>query len=78
MAIEVTTKSGETHQGYVVRESGNELVLRDVTVGQEVRLARSEIVSRQQRGSVMPDGLADTLTHTEFRDLVRFLADLGR
>ena len=78
MAIEVETKSGETHQGYVLRENNDELVLRDVTAGQEIRLAKREIASRQQRGSVMPEGLADTLTRTEFRDLVRFLSDLGR
>jgi hypothetical protein len=55
-----------------------ELVLKDVTVGHEVHLAKADIASRLQRGSVMPDGLADTLTQTELRDLVRYLSELGR
>jgi putative heme-binding domain-containing protein len=77
-AIEVTTKSGEAHQGYLVRENAQELVLKDIAAAQEIRLAKADLASRQQRGSVMPEGLADTLTQSEFRDLVRFLSDLGR
>jgi putative heme-binding domain-containing protein len=78
LSISVTTKDGEEYQGYPVRETGDELVLRDVLQNQEVRLRRDVIKERKQNGSVMPAGLADTLTREEFRDLVRFLSELGK
>jgi putative heme-binding domain-containing protein len=77
-AFEITTKDGESHQGYITSENAQELAIKDVAIGKEVRIAKKEIASRTQRGSVMPEGLADTLTQSEFRDLVRFLSELGR
>ena len=78
VAFEVTTKDGEVHQVYIVRENNNELVMNDVIAGHEARVAKSDIAARRQLGSVMPEGLADSLTHSEFRDLVKFLSTLGR
>jgi putative heme-binding domain-containing protein len=77
-SISVTTKDGEEYQGYQVRETKDELVLRDVLQNKEVRLPRATIQEKRQNGSVMPSGLADTLTRDEFRDLVRYLSELGR
>jgi putative heme-binding domain-containing protein len=77
-SISVTTKDGEEYQGYQLRETGDELVLRDVLQNKEVRLRRGTIQEKRQNGSVMPSGLADTLTRDEFRDLVRYLSELGR
>jgi len=78
VAFELTTKNGEIHQGYIVRESSNEVVMNDVIAGQEARVAKVDIAMRRQLGSVMPEGLADSLTHSEFRDLVKFLSTLGQ
>ena len=78
MSMSVVTKDGEEFQGYQVRETRGELVLRDVLQNKEVRLRRETIKERKQHGSVMPSGLADTLTRAEFRDLVRFLSELGK
>ena len=78
MSVSVVTKDGEEFQGYQVRETRGELVLRDVLQNKEVRLRRETIKERKQHGSVMPSGLADTLTRAEFRDLVRFLSELGK
>ena len=77
-SISVTTKNGEEFQGYQLRESKDELVLRDTLQNKEVRLARSTIQEKRQTGSVMPAGLADALTREEFRDMVRYLSELGR
>jgi putative heme-binding domain-containing protein len=77
-AVVVTTKDGEEHQGYALRETRNEIVIRDVLQNKEVRLPRDAIAEKRQLGSVMPDGLADTLTRDDFRDLVRYLSELGR
>jgi len=78
MSISVVTQDGGEYQGYEVRETADELVLRDVLQNQEVRLRRDAIREKKQNGSVMPPGLADTLSRAEFRDLVRYLSELGR
>ncbi|HTD66713.1 MAG TPA: HEAT repeat domain-containing protein, partial [Candidatus Limnocylindria bacterium] len=77
-SISVTTKDGEEYQGYQVRENKDEVVLRDVLQNKEVRLRRATIQEKRQNGSVMPAGLVDTLTREEFRDLIRYLSELGR
>jgi len=77
-AILITTKDGEEYQGNALRETRDEVVIRDVLQNKEVRLRRDTILEKRQLGSVMPSGLADTLTRAEFRDLVRYLSELGR
>ena len=77
-SISVTTKDGEEYQGYFIRENRDELVLRDVLQNKEVRVRRDKVAERRENGSVMPGGLADSLTRAEFRDLVRYLSELGR
>jgi putative heme-binding domain-containing protein len=77
-AIEVTTRDGETYQGYRVRSDDRELVLRDAALNQEVRLRRDQIAEQRDRGSLMPPGLVDHLTRQELRDLFRYLAELGK
>jgi putative heme-binding domain-containing protein len=78
MSISVTTRDGEEYQGFQVRESKDELVLRDTLRNQEVRVRRGAILEKKQIGSIMPSGLVASLTRAEFRDLIRYLADLGR
>jgi len=77
-AIAITTKDGEEYQGYPLRETREEIVLRDVLQNREVRLRRGDIQEKRTIGSVMPAGLADVLTRDEFRDLVRYLSQLGQ
>ena len=76
--VVVETKDGQTVSGTVVRESGNELVLRG-TANQEIVIATSNIESRNQASaSLMPAGLLDPLDETEQLDLVAFLSQLGK
>jgi putative heme-binding domain-containing protein len=77
-SLSVTTKDGEEYQGYQVRETSDELVLRDLLQNKEIRLRRDNIKTKNPNGSLMPAGLADPLTRAEFRDLVRFLSELGK
>jgi putative heme-binding domain-containing protein len=77
-SVSVTTKDGEEYQGYQVRETKEEVVLRDVLQNKDVRVRRATIQEKRQSGSVMPSGLVDTLTRDEFRDLVSYLSELGR
>ena len=78
VSISVITKDGEEYQGYQVRETAEELVLRDVLQNKQLRLRRDTIREKKQNGSVMPNGLTDLLTRAEFRDLIRFLSELGK
>jgi putative heme-binding domain-containing protein len=78
MAISITTKDGDDYQGYLQRETAEEVVLRDVLQKREVRIRRDKIAEKKQSGSVMPSGLADLLTQAEFRDLLRYLSELGK
>src|SRR5207237_4380614 len=77
MSISVITKDGEEYQGYQVRDTSSELVLRDALQNKEIRLRRDLIQEKKPHGSLMPNGLADLLSPAEFRDLVRYLSELG-
>ncbi len=77
-SVQVITKGGDEYQGLLAREDARELVVRDVLQNAEVRVRKSEIQTRKVIGSVMPAGLVDTLRPEEFRDLVRYLSELGR
>jgi putative heme-binding domain-containing protein len=76
-ALVVETDDGLISTGLRVRETETELVLRTAD-DREVTLARDTIVQQEQGGSLMPVGLADTLTRAELVDLVRFLSELGK
>jgi len=77
-SISLTTVGGEEFEGYLVRETKDEILIRDLLRNQEVRLRASAVKEKKQHGSVMPAGLADTLTRPEFRDLIRYLSQLGK
>jgi len=73
----VTTTKGQQYSGIKVRETKNDLVLRDAE-DREISIPINDIDERSPGGSLMPDGLTDTLTHSELLDLVRFLSELGK
>ncbi|MGZ4962834.1 MAG: PVC-type heme-binding CxxCH protein [Limisphaerales bacterium] len=76
--VQVTTKDGEDVIGIEVRENKDELVLKDNTHA-EMIIPTATIEKREHRPfSLMPSGLASTLTHAEFIDLIRFLSELGK
>ncbi len=76
-ALLVSTIKGQQYTGIKVRETTRELVLR-TGEDQEIAIPVKDIDERTQGGSLMPDGLTDTLTRGEFLDLVRFLSELGK
>jgi putative heme-binding domain-containing protein len=76
-SLVVSTRKGQILTGIKVRETKTELVLRDAE-DREVVIPAAEIDEKANGGSLMPEGLADTLTRTELIDLVRFLAELGK
>ncbi len=78
VAHEIETRGGDVHQGYLRGETADELAIHDQLENRVLRFRGSEIASRRQLGSLMPPGLADGLTRDELRDLVAYLARLGR
>ena len=76
-AESVVTRDGGVLTGIRVREGPDAIVFRN-TDDQEVVLRREAIIDIKQAGSLMPAGLPDTLTATELRDLLSFLASLGK
>jgi putative heme-binding domain-containing protein len=76
-SVVVTTKDGRFVTGIKVREMKTELILRNAE-DREVAIPIKEIDDQQLGGSLMPEGLADTLTRGELIDLVRFLSELGK
>ena len=76
-SLVVATKDGRVHTGIPVRQSARELVLRDAE-DREVTILTASIEEKANGPSLMPDGLADTLTRGELLDLVRFLSELGK
>lgn len=77
-SMQIVTKGGDEYQGLLARENDQEVVIRDVLQNAEVRVRKSDIQTRKIIGSVMPAGLVDGLNQDEFRDLVRYLSELGR
>jgi putative heme-binding domain-containing protein len=67
------TTDGKHLEGFVVREGGTEVVIRDLA-GVETTLRKEQIKARGVReGSIMPPGLADTMTLHELASLLGYL-----
>ena len=77
VASAIATESGTVHQGYIVSDDADTLVIREAASGETVAIPHSEIAQRQQVGTLMPEGLSAAMTPVERRDVVRFLMELG-
>lgn len=70
------TSDGLTLEGFVVRESGEEVEIRNQQ-GAAAVISKSEIEERGKRDiSIMPNGLVDKLTAQEFASLLAYLESL--
>ena len=78
MTTMVLTKNDQIHQGFHASEDKQTLILRDPAKDELIRIPVGEIAKRKEIGSVMPEGLTNGLTRAELRDLIRFLAELGK
>jgi hypothetical protein len=76
-SLRITTFQGRIHTGIKVRQTKTELILRDAE-DREVGIPLKDVDEQTNGGSLMPEGLADTLTRDELIDLVRFLSELGK
>jgi putative heme-binding domain-containing protein len=71
------TSDGRVVSGIKIRQTDAELVLRDAD-DREVAIPLSAIEEQKPGGSLMPAGLADSMTRAELVDLIRFLSELGK
>lgn len=70
----VTTKAGRKFMGFVTGESAEKITLRDIAGGVRT-VPTSEIESRKEmETSMMPSGLANSLSFEEFASLVTYLS----
>ena len=71
----IRTQDGKTHTGIAMRRGGNSEAYLGVN-GKELHINKQTIVSKQElHTSMMPSGLAHTLTLPELRDLLAFLME---
>jgi putative heme-binding domain-containing protein len=77
-AVSVETKDNEEYSGVLVRESNEQIILRDAT-GREITVAKNNVADRRIGTlSLMPAGLIDGVLAQERIDLFRFLSELGK
>lgn len=73
--VSVTMKDGSLHAGLFVRETKDEVVLRDPAGTGEVRIRQADVASKSKAASAMPD-MTSLLTRMEVRNLVAYLQTL--
>lgn len=72
--VQISTKDGKNITGFVSEESADKLVVRNIA-GQVININTADIKSRKElETSMMPSGLANSLSYEEFASLVNFLA----
>ena len=76
--VAVATLDGKVRRAYKDSETPEQLILRDPASREVVRLPKAQVEAIQHVGTLMPEGLAASMTSVERRDLVRFLIDLGK
>ena len=78
VAVRAITDDGHIYTGLVITESPTEVVLRDPTTPQPLRLAKARLEELKPAGTLMPQNLTAGMTSEEVRDLVRFLSERGK
>ena len=78
LLTQVATKDGRSLQGYRIAETTEQLTLRNFAAGGLEVIAKANIASRSDVGSIMPDGLTAGLSAQELSDLFRYLFERGK
>ncbi len=74
----IVTKDGDEMLGVIASETDDDVLMK-LPGGQSTRIPKKDIVKRQKQGqSIMPTGLAGTLTSVELADLLEYLASLKK
>jgi putative heme-binding domain-containing protein len=71
----ITTKGKKSYTGFVTAETADKVTLRDIS-GQVSNIRTADIVSRKEmETSMMPTGLANSLSYEEFASLITYLSN---
>jgi putative heme-binding domain-containing protein len=73
-SVQITTKDKKDYLGFVTQESADQLVMRN-TSGEVFTVKTANILTRKElETSMMPTGLANSLSYDEFASLVTFFS----
>lgn len=73
-SVQLMTNDGKFYMGFVTAESANELTIRDIA-GNATKLEKKNIKERKElENSMMPGGLANSLSFEELASLVTYLS----
>jgi putative heme-binding domain-containing protein len=73
----VLTSEGKLYVGIVAEDNADKIILKDGE-GKRITIPKDGEEEIIRGGSLMPKGLSNFLTHTEFLDLVKFISVLGK
>lgn len=72
--VMITAKGDKTYMGFITQETATKVVMRNI-VGEVFNIKASDILSRKEMdSSMMPAGLANSLSYEELASLVTFLS----
>jgi putative heme-binding domain-containing protein len=74
-SVLITAKGDKSYMGFITSESAERLVMRDIA-GQVYTIKTKDVISRQElEDSMMPSGLANSLSYEELASLITFLSE---
>ncbi|HYH57154.1 MAG TPA: c-type cytochrome, partial [Anseongella sp.] len=74
-SVLITTRDNKSLMGFITGESADKVVLRDIT-GAVHTINAADIQKREElETSVMPEGLANSLSYEEFASLITYLSE---
>ncbi|APW63165.1 DUF6797 domain-containing protein [Paludisphaera borealis] len=77
-AFALSIDDGRLIQGYKQGETATAITVREAAMGEVVTIPKTSIEEIKSLGTLMPDGLAATMTSREQADLLSFLTSLGK
>ncbi|RDV17243.1 heme-binding protein [Pontibacter diazotrophicus] len=73
-SVLITAKGDKTYMGFISQESADQIVMRNIA-GQVFTIKTADILTRKElETSMMPAGLANSLSYEEFASLITFLS----
>ena len=74
-SVVISVKGDETYSGFVTAETADNVALRNIA-GQEFIIKTGDIIDRKElETSMMPGGLANSLSFEEFASLITYLSE---
>ena len=74
-SVVISVKGDETYSGFVTAETADKVALRNIA-GQEFIIKTGDIIDRKElETSMMPGGLANSLSFEEFASLITYLSE---